>query len=249
MHLGWGKDHGMSYFATAAQEKGRMGPVPSHRSEEEAPNPVRRPGARYLSARNARTHHPDTGQPMVALTFDDGPSPFSSEVLAILQEFQARATFFLIGQEVVKYPSVARAEADVGNILGNHSYTHPYLRTLDLGEVRTQLEQTQRVLESATGAIPRWFRPPHGSIDGRVFGVAASLGLITAAWSVDPKDYERPGAEHITRHVLDHAQPGSIVLLHDGGGDRRQTMEALPEMLGALRSRGYHFATLDELYT
>jgi len=185
----------------------------------------------------------------VALTFDDGPSRFSSDVLAILRDFDAPAAFFLVGRRVARYPAVVRAEVEAGNVLGNHTYTHRHLKGLQTPGVLAQLEQTQRAVESAAGVTSRWFRPPYFSIDGRIFAIAASLGLITASWTVDPRDYEQPGVERIKQLVLDHSRPGSIVLMHDGGGDRRQTVEALPAILSVLRSRGYHFVTLDELYT
>jgi peptidoglycan/xylan/chitin deacetylase (PgdA/CDA1 family) len=185
----------------------------------------------------------------VALTFDDGPSRYSAAVLAALQDWGARAAFFLIGRRISWYPETVRAEAETGNLVGNHTLTHPRLTALPTPAIVAQLEQAQRAVEEVSGVTPRWFRPPFGSIDGRVFGIATSLGLVTVSWSVDPRDYEQPGAESITRCVLSQVRPGSIILLHDGGGDRRQTVEALPEILAALRSRGYQFALLDELYS
>ena len=244
-----GAEAARQHFDDAAGGTDRVRQRLNLQFRNDVPSSTRRLGARYLSARNARTHSAQTGQPLVALTFDDGPSRFSSDVLASLRDFDAPAAFFLVGRKVARYPAVVRAEVEAGNVLGNHTYTHRRLMGLQTTHVMAQLEQTQRAVESVGGVTPRWFRPPFGSIDSRIFAIAASLGLITASWTVDPRDYERPGVERIKQQVLDQVRPGSIILMHDGGGDRRQTVEALPAILSVLGSRGYHFVTLDELYT
>lgn len=189
-----------------------------------------------------------TTRPVVALTFDDGPSPFTVGVLSILRTFHAHATFFLVGRRVRAYPAIVRAEIGAGNDVGNHTYSHADLLWMYTPYVLAQLAMTQEAVKASAGVVPHWFRPPYGALSPRVTDLAASLGLRTVLWSVDPADWARPGAGAIAVRVLTRVRPGSIVLMHDGGGDRGETVAALPAILRALQLRGYRFLTLDELF-
>ncbi|MBV9280734.1 MAG: polysaccharide deacetylase family protein [Chloroflexi bacterium] len=189
-----------------------------------------------------------TSQRVVALTFDDGPSPFTPSVLAVLQRFGAHATFFLVGRQIALYPAFVRAEIAAGDEIGNHTYTHPDLLWLPSSLVLSQLAQTQAAARAAGGVTPHWFRPPYGAVDLRVAQLASSLGLRTILWSVDPRDWARPGVGFIVTRVLAGVRPGSVIIMHDGGGDRSETVLALSSILAALKARGYQSVTLDTLF-
>lgn len=188
-----------------------------------------------------------TAHPLIALTFDDGPSPQTPQILAILHTFHAHATFFLVGMHVRQYPSIVKAEVDARDTLGNHTYTHADLLWLPDPEAEWQLSATQAAVHAAAGITPHWFRPPYEAVDLHVEELAAGLGLRTALWSVDPRDWARPGVGAIVWTVLTYAHRGSVVLLHDGGGDRSETIAALPIILRTLKARGYRLVTLDRL--
>jgi len=183
---------------------------------------------------------------VVALSFDDGPSPLTPQFVQMLRANGAVATFFMIGRQVTaSYRSTLHAELREGDALGDHTWSHPDL--LFSGEVRGQLQQTLRVIRGLSGYTPCVFRPPYGDYDASVVQVARSLGLATVLWNVDPSDYTLPGVSAIVQRVLAQVRPGSIIISHDGGGPRTQTLAAYPLIIRALRSRGYRFQTVPEL--
>jgi peptidoglycan/xylan/chitin deacetylase (PgdA/CDA1 family) len=190
-----------------------------------------------------------TRQQVVALSFDDGPSPYTPQILDLLRRFRAHATFFVVGSQVVKYPSFVRDERQAGDEIGNHTYTHADLQFLTDGQIIQQIASTQTAVDGAAGVSPNWLRPPYGAVDSRVASVAASLGLKTILWSVDPRDWTRPGSGFIADRVLGAVQPGSVVIMHDGGGDRSETVEALASILAGLTARHYRFLTLSQLFS
>lgn len=177
----------------------------------------------------------------VALTFDDGPSVTRTpKILGILNRLHAHATFFEEGKHV-KGREVLMGEILLsGDEIGNHSYHHPEYP--GYGE----LSQTNRRIEAATGFRPCLFRPPYGLIDGKVASAALRLGLQLIQWDVDSLDDKHPGVAAIRTNVLNQAQPGSIILMHDGG-HHPQTVRALAGIIDDLRSRGYRFVTVTEL--
>jgi peptidoglycan/xylan/chitin deacetylase (PgdA/CDA1 family)/3D (Asp-Asp-Asp) domain-containing protein len=177
----------------------------------------------------------------IALTFDDGPGPATRAVLAILERYDARATFFMLGQEVHRDPAGARAVLAAGQELANHSYSHPMLPSF------AQLKGTSSAIQRATGFRPCNFRPPGGVVDGRLVADARHLGMSTIVWDVDPQDWRTPGAGAIKAGVLGAARGGSIVVLHDAGGPRGQTLAALPGILKTLKRRGYKLVTVRDL--
>jgi len=193
-----------------------------------------------------RTHGPRRRE--VALTFDDGPSIYTQRFVRMLRAQKAIATFFLIGGQTTSgYRSILREELRNGDALGDHTWTHPNLVTLRSGAVRGQLARTKGAIASLSGYTPCVFRPPYGAYDSSVVGVARSLGLDTVTWEVDPADYKLPGVVAIEQRVLAQTQRGSIVLFHDGGGPRLQTLDAYPHIIAALRARGYRFVTVPQL--
>lgn len=185
---------------------------------------------------------------LVALSFDDGPSPYSLAILQILQRYRVPATFFVVGEHVVQYPETVRAEAAAGEDIGNHTYNHVDLEWLANIAVTDQIEATQQTVWRAAHVTPLWFRPPYGAVDARVTADAERLGLHTVLWSVDPRDWSNPGADVIAARVLAAVRPGSIVILHDGGGYRQETVQALPIIIGSLLHRGYRFISLDTMF-
>jgi peptidoglycan/xylan/chitin deacetylase (PgdA/CDA1 family) len=186
-----------------------------------------------------------------ALTFDDGPSEDTVRVLDRLDSLNVRATFFMIGRHVERLPRVARSVVERGHEIGNHSYSHPIYLYRSERETRRQLNRAQAVIEDATGVRPRLARPPCGVRTPAYFAAARELSLRTVQWDVAGFDWTRRRAPEITREVLRGARAGSIILLHDGDSDgqrdRRETVAALPLIVGGLRERGLCVASLSDL--
>jgi peptidoglycan/xylan/chitin deacetylase (PgdA/CDA1 family) len=185
---------------------------------------------------------------MVALTFDDGPSPYSAEVVALLHRYHVHATFFVVGVHVAERPADVRNELRFGSVLGNHTYTHANLELLSDVGIAQQLAATQQAVQAASATLPHWFRPPYGAVDARVAGVAAGMGLQPITWSVDPRDWSLPGVSLMVWRVMSAVRPGSVILMHDGGGDRSETVAALGEILPMLAAQHYRSVSLDELF-
>jgi peptidoglycan-N-acetylglucosamine deacetylase len=182
----------------------------------------------------------------VALSFDDGPFPLTPSFVRMLRANGAVATFFMIGGQVTaRYRATLLEELRDGDALGDHTFTHPDLVTA--GGVRSQLQRTIQAIRGLSGYTPCLFRPPYGDYDSAVLRTAASLGLAAVMWEVDPSDYTLPGVTAIEQRVLAQVRPGSIVLSHDGGGPRGQTLAAYPYIIRTLRARGYRFVTVPEL--
>lgn len=178
---------------------------------------------------------------VVALTFDDGPSEYTPAFLQVLRENHVPATFFEIGQEMSRYPAAMRQILREGDEIGNHTMHHTEFPGYGAIAPATTLA------ESITHFRPCLFRPPGGAVDSSVIGAAAEDGLRTITWDVDPADWSTPGTSTIYSRVVDAAQPGSIILMHDGGGPREETLAALPQIIDTLRARGYGFATVTDL--
>jgi peptidoglycan-N-acetylglucosamine deacetylase len=183
----------------------------------------------------------------VALTFDGGPSAYTPKIDRILERKHVRASFFWVGSRISGWGRVVRRVSRQGHEIANHSWFHEDLTALSAEEVRGQLARTNRRLARLTGERPTLFRPPYGAVNGEVRRVAAGLGLRTVIWDADSLDWTSPGCEEIVRLVVSRVRRRSIVLLHDGGGDRRQTVCALPRIIRELRSRGYRFVTVSKV--
>jgi peptidoglycan/xylan/chitin deacetylase (PgdA/CDA1 family) len=183
---------------------------------------------------------------LVALTFDDGPSSYTPQVLRVLERERARATFFVIGREVAGGAADVRRELADGNAVGNHTWAHPNVSGGG-SFAADQLRRTTRAVRAATGYSPCLFRAPYGAVSGALFAVARAHGMLTIGWNVDPMDWSRPGADAIYSRVVGAVQRESIVIMHDGGGPRNQTVAALPRIIATLRARGYRLVTVPEL--
>jgi len=205
-----------------------------------------------VAALAAAGHCLSRGQPeqrQVALTFDDGPHPpYTGQVLDILERYGVPATFFCIGLNAgARVEEIERMGA-LGHEFGNHTWSHPFLPELSHAELAEQIARTAEVIAQANGgATPSLFRPPYGSRTPRVLGWLGELEPRVVLWDVEAADWAMPGADVIARRVLDQARSGSIILLHDGGGDRSQTVAALPMIIEGLLERGYQFVRVADL--
>jgi peptidoglycan/xylan/chitin deacetylase (PgdA/CDA1 family) len=185
--------------------------------------------------------------PDVALTFDDGPGPYTPQVLSVLERAHVRATFFAIGKMERYFSAATVRELQDGDVVGDHTETHPMLAKLSPREQHEQLfEQIVRI-ELLDGPRPTVFRPPYGSFNATTMRELRALKLLMVLWSADTGDYQQPGVPVIVARALAGAHAGAIILMHDGGGDRTQTIAALPEIIHGLRARGYHLVTVPQL--
>lgn len=180
------------------------------------------------------------GGKRVALTFDDGPSAYTPAVIEILDRYGAKGTFFVLGSQIRGHEKVLRKALEHGHEVGNHSTGHALLPSL------SDLRQASDRIEAATGFRPCTFRPPYGALNSSLVGDAQALGMSTVRWDVDTSDWTRPGSGAIYAAAVG-AGAGSIVLMHDGGGDRSQTVAALPGIVKTLQSRGYRLVTVTKL--
>ena len=185
--------------------------------------------------------HGSRSRKRVALTFDDGPSAYTPKILDVLRRKHALGTFFDLGAQIPGKEKLLRSILRGGHELANHSLAHQFKPS------RASMAATSARIEEASGFRPCLFRPPYGAYDSRVVGDASSLGMTTVNWDVDPQDWTTPGSEAIYQRVVSKTRPGSIVLMHDGGGDRSQTVAALPRIIRKLRHRGYRFTTVSRL--
>ena len=185
----------------------------------------------------------------VALTFDDGPSPeWTPQILSVLQQYGARATFFLVGLELSRYPQIAKQEADAGMELGNHGFRHALLVGLDPTAIEADARPVEQEITAITGQRPTLYRLPRGQGDATALRTLADMGYTVVYWSVDTHDYQdRRTASAIATQVEREVKPGSIVILHDGGGNQLHTVEALRLFLPALKAEGYQFVTVSQL--
>jgi peptidoglycan-N-acetylglucosamine deacetylase len=183
----------------------------------------------------------------IALTFDDGPGPFTVPILRVLERFHVKATFFEIGREVRAYPRLTERVARAGMAIGDHTETHPPLAALGESEQASEVDEAARAIAGAGAPRPTLFRPPYGSFDATTLGLLRARKMVMVLWTVDTSDYERPGVQQIVYTALSGARPGAIILFHDGGGDRSQTVAALPRIIERLLQRGYRLVTVPEL--
>ena len=198
--------------------------------------------------------HARTRENVIALTFDDGPChPYTEQLLGILDREGVRATFFMPGANVRREPSLA-AEVASRHVVGNHTFTHPYLTWSRVGTIREELERGQEAIGEATGALPALFRVPHGWYGPQVISTAEDLGLRCVGWSVMAWDWNKPPPQTIERRILRGARSGGLTLLHDGQdtdayprADRSRTIAAVLRIVGKLKESGYRFVTVPEM--
>lgn len=201
--------------------------------------PQRRTPARPRERSRPLEHVPGLGDPMV-LTFDDGPDPrWTPGILHTLRAYDVRAMFFVCGEMARAQPDLLREMADDGHVVGNHTWSHPLLTRLSRAEIRWEMESTCEIVEELCGVPPQWFRAPYGAWNRAAFRLGAELGMEPLAWTVDTLDWQEPGVRTITGLVEEGAGPGVVVLSHDAGGDRSQSVRALRAYLPALLDSGH----------
>lgn len=188
-------------------------------------------------------------QKVIALTFDDGPwSPTTSQILKVLEEHNVEATFFVVGKQVQKYPQLLQQIVAGGHAIGNHTWSHQYDHYSASAAAR-EFNDTAALIYETTGVKTALFRPPAGILNNGLATYAHQEQYAVVMWSADSKDwrYRHTTAKTIADNILESVQPGGIVLLHDGGGDRSHTVQALPQLITSLKKHGYQFVTVPEL--
>ena len=183
----------------------------------------------------------------VALTFDDGPSQYTDSILDILKQYKAQATFFVLGNQINGFPLPLQRVLAEGHAVGNHSWNHDDFTALSTGDLRGQLEDVNGTLGAKGVPGINLFRPPYGAYDASVTREVARKGMLTVLWDVDTNDYQQPDPAQMASTVLSQARAGSIILMHDGGGPRQNTVAALPLIIKGLRKEGYDLVTLPQL--
>ena len=208
-----------------------------------------------ILTRRGTIYRVKTAGKKVALTFDDGPSPvWTPLILDALKKVNVKATFFMIGHHVKEYPDVARRVAAEGHEIGNHSYAHTVLVYYTSEELEEDVKYTELVIKEITGQTTTCFRPPKALITKREKEKIKSIGYKTVLWSLNSKDWVTFDHKYIVKYILHNIRNGDIILFHDSGsvfgregGDRSQTVSAIPLLVEKLRERGFHFVTIDEL--
>lgn len=199
------------------------------------------PGGASFVDNGSRSRH------VVALTFDDGPWPDTPQFLDVLEREHVVATFFQIGEQVSSYgPPVDRRMLADGDVIGDHTWNHADVSG-DGSFAAGEISSAAAAIRNLTGFNPCLFRAPGGAVSSALISEARSMGFITIQWDVDPRDWSRPGTNAIYSNVVGNAQNGSIILQHDGGGDRSETLAALPHEIDTLKREGYSFVTIPEL--
>jgi peptidoglycan-N-acetylglucosamine deacetylase len=183
----------------------------------------------------------------IALTFDDGPGPYTPQIVAILQREHVPATFFEVGIEERYFNASTTEIAADGDPIGDHTEVHAAMSRLSPAKQRLQLLEQAGAIERYGASFPRLFRPPYGLWNSATLALLHRYRMLMVLWTVDTNDYRRPGVPAIVDAAVDGARPGAIILLHDAGGDRSQTVAALPKIIAALRRRHYQLVTVPRL--
>jgi peptidoglycan-N-acetylglucosamine deacetylase len=201
---------------------------------------------RVLAYTPAITHGGSKGNE-VALTFDDGPGPYTERLVQVLDSLNVKATFFAIGEEERYFSGGTLLELRSGDAVGDHTETHPMMASLTPHDQHEQLFEQIARIELLGGPRPRLFRPPYGSFNATTFTELHHLHLLMVLWSTDTRDFARPGVQAIVQSALAGAHPGAIILMHDAGGERSQTIAALPAIIAGLHRRGLRAVTVPRL--
>ena len=207
-------------------------PKPPEPKPEPAPAPA------------APTPAPTTGNKVIALTFDDGPGPYTAHLLDILDQYGAKATFFLIGSKVSGQASVVRSIHARGHQLGNHSWSHPELPKLSVDQIAGEIDRTNEAIKQATGVKPTILRPPYGAVNGVVLEQLRARGMSSILWSVDTRDWADRNSQIVCSRAVAGARPGAVILMHD---IHQTSVNAVPCILSSLKQQGYSFVTIQRL--
>ena len=188
---------------------------------------------------------PTTGNKVIALTFDDGPGPYTAHLLDILDQYSAKATFFLIGSKVSGQASVVRSIQARGHQLGNHSWSHPELPKLSVNQIAGEIDRTNEAIRQATGVKPNILRPPYGAVNGVVLEQLRARGMSSILWSVDTRDWADRNSQIVCSRAVAGARPGAVILMHD---IHQTSVNAVPCILSSLKQQGYSFVTIQRLH-
>jgi peptidoglycan/xylan/chitin deacetylase (PgdA/CDA1 family) len=185
----------------------------------------------------------------LALTFDDGPGPDTPRIVAILRRYHVPATFFVLGRSAMTRAGRIglRAERDGSFVVGDHTMTHPMLASLGEAAQQQEIVGQARLVRRLGAPRPIVFRPPYGSFNATTLAVLRREHMLGVLWTADTKDYEHPGKKQIIYTAVSAAQPGAIVLMHDGPSGRSETAEALPRIIVRLRQRHYKLVTVPRM--
>lgn len=185
----------------------------------------------------------------ISLTFDDGPHPkYTREVLDILDSYNIKATFFIIGSNAELYPELVKEEMQKGHEIGNHTYNHPNMKKISYEELAKEIKKNEEVLFNLTGKVPTLFRPPCGEISNSVSSIIKDKEYRMVLWSIDTRDWAHTSKEKIVENVKKNAKSGAIILMHDYINGENHSPEALKVIIEYLLSEGYEFVTVSELY-
>ena len=187
---------------------------------------------------------PTTGNKVIALTFDDGPGPYTAHLLDVLDQYGAKATFFLIGSKVSSQANIVRSIHARGHQLGNHSWSHPELPKLPVDQIADEIDRTNDAIKQATGVTPAILRPPYGAVNGVVLEQLRLRGMSSILWSVDTRDWADRNSDIVCSRAVAGARPGAIILMHD---IHQTSVGAVPCILSALKQQGYSFVTVQGL--
>lgn len=190
----------------------------------------------------------DGGGKRIALTFDDGPhATRTPEILDLLSEHGVKATFFVVGTNVSRFPDLVRRERAEGHEIGNHTFDHARLSCCSESEISDEISGAEDLLVETVGVLPTLFRPPEGAYSEKVLQVAQTMDYRVILWTVDTRDWAGTGTEEIVANVKEHVRDGSIILFHDFAGPKTHTLEALRILIPELLNEGYTFVTVSEL--
>ncbi|MDF2962521.1 MAG: chitooligosaccharide deacetylase [Paenibacillus sp.] len=210
-------------------------------------------GRPYFEKRGEVVWEVPTDEKVIALTFDDGPDPEDTpQILELLKQYDAKATFFIIGEKAEAYPGLVSREAAEGHELANHTYHHIYFnRSVPENKISEEISLAEESIYKLSGQKPHLFRPPGGYYNEALVRAARKAGYMVVMWSwhLNTRDWDTPGVAKITNTVLNNAKNGDIVLFHDYVEGKTETVEALKQILPELKSRGYRFITISELLT
>lgn len=187
-----------------------------------------------------------TGAPVLALTFDDGPHPSNTpRLLDILRSRNVKATFYVTGENARKYPAILRRMISEGHEIGNHTMTHGRITKMSTSEIRNEIIGTHQAVKSATGVLPRSFRPPYGATTpAQKEWIKREYGMPSILWSVDPEDWKKPGVSVVTSRLVNGASRGGILLLHD---IHAPSVDSTPGTIDQLKRKGFQFVTISQL--
>lgn len=240
---------GITLLVGCAAEAGKLtspaqAKPPAHTASKTAPSRTGTAGhdTTSLATSGKPVFYVDDGPKAIALTIDDGPDAiYTPQMLRLLARYQVTAMFSMIGIAVGKLPGVARDVANAGHVIANHTWRHVDLGALSPSAAVSEMDQATGAIQDATGIMPSRFRAPYGAWSPTVLRRCAETGMTPIDWSVDPRDWARPGVPSIVRDIMHTTRSGSIILEHDGGGNRSETVAALKIVIPRLLDAGYHF--------